>query len=173
MAAQAERGSMPTSRADRLCAAQIRGRRAQDAGFTYLGVLLAIALIGVGLTGASEIWGKRAARERLARMDAIGAEYVSAIAAYRQGTPGIVVNSFPRSFGSLIQDSRFLTVRRYLRREYPNPFTGRADWEIVPAPDGGILGIRAHVNVDGQDIVREYVYRPPVPLQTKRVAAST
>jgi hypothetical protein len=106
-------------------------------------------------------------RERLARMDAIGAEYVAAIGAYRQGTPGLVVNSFPPSFGSLVLDSRFVTVRRYLRREYPNPFTGRADWEVVPAPDGGVLGIRARVNVDGQEIVREYVYRPPAPLQIK------
>ena len=145
----------------------------EDAGFTYLGVLLAIALIGVGLTGAAEIWSKTAARERLARMDAIGAEYVAAIGAYRQGTPGIVVNSFPRSFGSLVQDPRFLTVRRYLRREYPNPFTGRVDWEVVQAPDGGILGIRSRVNVDGQEIFREYVYRPPAQMQTKASAPRT
>ena len=148
-------------------------RRAKGAGFTYLGVLVAVALIGIGLTGASEVWSKRATRERLARMDAIGAEYVAAIAAYRQGTPGIVVASFPPSFGSLLQDPRFVTVRRYLRREYPNPFTGRTDWETIPAPDGGILGIRARVDIDGQQVVREYVYRPPAPLQIRSNAPGT
>ncbi len=162
---------MRTSRADPKRGP--RRTRSNDTGFTYLGVLLAIALIGIAMTGASEMWSKRAARERLARMDAIGAEYVAAIGAYREGTPGLVVNSFPPSFGSLVRDSRFVTVRRYLRCEYPNPFTGRVDWEVVPAPDGGILGIRARVDVDGQEIVREYVYRPTVPLQTKAGASHT
>ena len=155
---------MPTSRAERR-----PPRRARVAGgFTYLGVLLAVALIGLGLVAASEIWSKRATRERFARMDAIGAEYVAAIAAYRQGTPGIVVQGFPPSFASLVRDPRFATVRRYLRREYPDPFTGRVDWEAVPAPDGGVLGIRARVNVDGQEIVREYLYWTPAPLRPGR-----
>jgi type II secretory pathway pseudopilin PulG len=125
-------------------------------------VLLAIALIGLGTTAATEVWSKHASRERLARMDAIGAEYVAAIAAYREGTPGIIVHSFPPSFAAMVRDPRFVTVRRYLRREYPNPFTGKADWEIVSAPDGGILGIRATAQIDGQAVVREYTYRPPV-----------
>ena len=145
----------------------MKQRHAIDFGFTYLAVLLAVALICLVLTGASEIWSKHAARERLARMDAVGNEYVAAIAAYHKGTPGIVVNSYPRSISELIQDPRFLTVRRYLRREYPNPFTGNLDWEVVPAPDGGIMGIRARVNFDGHEIVRAYIYRPPVPLQSK------
>jgi type II secretory pathway pseudopilin PulG len=138
------------------------GRQGDCAGFTYLGVLLAVALIGLGTTAAAEVWSKHAERERLARMDAIGAEYVAAITAYRDGTPGIVVHSFPPSFAALVRDPRFVTVRRYLRREYPNPFTGKSDWEIVPAPDGGILGIRARVQIDGEAVVREYTYHPPV-----------
>ena len=138
------------------------GAQADCAGFTYLGVLLAVALIGLGTTAAAEVWSKRASRERLARMDAIGAEYVAAIGAYRDGTPGIVVHSFPPTFAALVCDPRFVTVRRYLRREYPNPFTGKADWEIVPAPDGGILGIRARVQIDGETVVREYTYHSPI-----------
>lgn len=138
------------------------GARAGGAGFTYLGVLLAIALIALGMTAAAEVWSKHASRERLARMDAIGIEYVAAIAAYRDGTPGIVVHSFPPSFAAMVRDPRFVTARRYLRREYPNPFTGKPDWEIVAAPDGGILGIRARVQIDGETVVREYTYHPPV-----------
>lgn len=137
-------------------------QQARCAGFTYLGVLLAVALIGLGTTAIGEVWSKQASRERLARMDAIGAEVVAAIAAYRDGTPGIIVHSFPPSLAAVVRDPRFVTVRRYLRREYPNPFTGKADWEIVPAPDGGVLGIRAVVQIDGQAVVREYRYRPPV-----------
>ncbi len=140
---------MPTSRA--------------EAGFTYLAVLLAIAILGLGLTGAAQVWSARADRERLARMDAIGAEYVAAIAAYRAGTPGIVVGTFPPNFAALLRDPRFVTVRRYLRREYPNPFTGAVDWEAVPAPDGGVLGLRGRASVAGQAVVREYLYQAPVP----------
>ncbi len=154
---------MRTSRVDARRTFEPRRTRS-NAGFTYLGVLLAVALLGLGLTAAAQIWSKRAERERLARMDAIGAEYVAAIAAYQQGAPGIVVSGLPQSVGSMIRDPRLVTVRRYLRREYPNPFTGRPDWEFVLAPDGGILGIRGNAVIDGRTVTREYIYRPPVPL---------
>lgn len=138
-----------------------------EAGFTYLAVLLAVAFLGLGLGGATVVWGARADRERLARMDAIGAEYVAAIAAYRNGTPGIVVGGFPPDFAALVRDPRLLAVRRTLRREYPNPFTGAIDWEIVAAPGGGILGIRGRGVVDGRPVVREYVYRAPPPVKPR------
>ncbi|MFY9316607.1 MAG: type II secretion system protein, partial [Burkholderiales bacterium] len=41
----------------------------------------------------------------------------------------------------LLEDKRYLTVQRYLRRVYADPITGKADWGLVPAPGGGIMGV--------------------------------
>ncbi|MFY9316308.1 MAG: type II secretion system protein, partial [Burkholderiales bacterium] len=43
----------------------------------------------------------------------------------------------------LLEDKRYLTVQRYLRRVYADPITGKADWGLVPAPGGGIMGIHS------------------------------
>ena len=34
-------------------------------------------------------------------------------------------------------------TRRYLRRLYADPLSGKTEWGIVKAPDGGILGVHS------------------------------
>jgi hypothetical protein len=40
-----------------------------------------------------------------------------------------------------VLDPRFPQVRRHLRRLYADPITGTADWKLIMAPDGGIMGV--------------------------------
>jgi type II secretory pathway pseudopilin PulG len=113
----------------------------QQRGFTYLGVLLAVALIGIGLAAASEVWVTIAKRQRLEQLEWVGEQYVSAIGSYYESSPGRV-KVFPRTLQDLLEDKRYLTVRRHLRQLYVDPLTGAVDWELVLAPDGGIRGVR-------------------------------
>jgi len=39
------------------------------------------------------------------------------------------------------RNSRYPTPRRHLRRLFIDPITGKADWGLVTAPEGGIMGI--------------------------------
>jgi len=117
-------------------------------GFTYLGVLLAIALIGIGLAAASEVWVTIARRQRLEQLEWVGEQYVSAIGSYYESSPGRV-KTFPRTLQDLLLDKRYVTMRRHLRQLYTDPLTGAADWELVLAPDGGIRGVRAPTHDGG------------------------
>lgn len=128
-------------------------------GFTYLGVLLAIALLGLGLTAASEVWVTVARRQHIEQLDWVGQQYVQAIGSYYEATPGVVVKTFPRSLGDLVDDGRYLASRRHLRQIYVNPFTGRADWTFVTTGDGGIRGLRVAVPTEAGVVEREYVYQ--------------
>lgn len=62
----------------------------QERGFTYLGLLLAIALVGLGLSVASEVWVNVARRQKLEQLEFVGQQFVQAIGSYYESTPGPV-----------------------------------------------------------------------------------
>ena len=130
-------------------------------GFTYLGVLLAIAILGIGLSAASEVWVTVAKRQRMEQLEWVGQQYVQAIGSYYEASPGRV-KGYPRTLHDLAEDRRFAFVWRHLRQVYVNPFTGAADWEVIAAADGGIRGLRvSSVNTGAAGSrAREYVYAP-------------
>ena len=130
-------------------------------GFTYLGVLLAIALLGLGLTAASGVWVTTARHQRMEQLEWVGQQFVQAIGSYYESSPGRV-KAYPRAFEDLLQDKRYASVRRHLRQVYVNPFSGAADWEPIGAPDGGIRGVRVRVlrRDDEEPEVREFTYAP-------------
>lgn len=109
-------------------------------GFTYLWLLAWVALVSVGLLRVGVQWKAVADRERQQESDWIGGQYVQAIASYYESTPGRV-KQFPRSLDQLLDDDRFVVPRRHLRRLYADPFSGRADWDVLRTSDGAIIGI--------------------------------
>jgi type II secretory pathway pseudopilin PulG len=111
-------------------------------GFTYLGVLLATTLLGLALAGAGTVWSTAARREREAQLLWAGLQFERAIASYYlRGAGG--VRQLPRSLEELLEDRRGPAVQRHLRRIYEDPMTGRTDWELLHASDGGIKGVRS------------------------------
>lgn len=130
-------------------------------GFTYLGLLLAIALLGLGLAAASEVWSTVARRQRIEQLEWVGRQYAQAIGSYYESSPGRV-KAFPNSLQDLVEDRRFAFVRRHLRQVYVNPFSEAADWDLLKAPDGGIRGIAVRVpSSTGADATaHEFSYVP-------------
>jgi type II secretory pathway pseudopilin PulG len=112
-------------------------KRAQ--GFTYIGVLLATAILTAGIGLAIEAWHTTLRREREADLLHIGVQYQRAIMLYYEGSP-TGRPRYPRELADLVKDDRYPTTRRYLRKLYPDPITS-AEWGIMKAPDGGIMGI--------------------------------
>jgi type II secretory pathway pseudopilin PulG len=129
-----------------------------QSGFTYLGVLLAVAILGIGLAAASEVWVTIATRQRMEQLDWVGQQYVQAIGSYYEASPG--VKAYPRALHDLVEDRRYVFVRRHLRQVYANPLAGTPDWEVVRTVDGGIRGLRTQVpgRREGENEVREFVY---------------
>jgi len=137
------------------------GRHAHQAGFTYLGVLLAVAILGLGLSVASEVWISVAHRQKLEQLEFAGQQIAQAIGSYYESTPGMA-KKYPPTLDALLEDRRHATVRRHLRQIYPNPFTGKLDWESLPASGGGVAGVAALFSgVDSSKNVKEFRY--PLP----------
>lgn len=106
-------------------------------GFTYLGLLVAVAIMGLMLTLVSRVWSTTEQRERETQLLFVGHAYRLAIASfYANG------HRFPSTLDELLQDDRFPVPKHHLRRLYPDPMTGHADWTPVLTADGqGIMGI--------------------------------
>lgn len=134
-------------------------RGGKQRGFTYVWVMMAVAVMAIGLLAVSEIWATSARRQKLVELDWIGAQFIRAIGSYYEATPGVVVKTYPASLHDLLEDRRYVTVRRYLRDIYLNPFTGKADWDLITTPEGGIRGVRVVVPAESGVLLREYVYR--------------
>ena len=110
-----------------------RGER----GFTYLGLLALLVLIGLLLAAAGEVAATAAQREREAQLLWIGHEYRSAIGRYWSQR-----RKYPETLQELLGAAPDAPVQvRFLRRLYPDPMTNAVDWVLVPAPNGGIMGI--------------------------------
>ena len=108
-------------------------------GFTYMTVLFIVAVITAGLALVGEVWETAAKREKEAELLFIGHEYRKAITRYYLAGK----NQYPRELADLLKDPRQPGTVRYLRRPYPDPLTGKAEWGIVKAPDGGIAGVHS------------------------------
>ena len=115
--------------------------RSDSGGFTYLGILMAVALMGIALSAAGTVWATSLQREREAELLFAGRAYRDAIRSYYVHSPGIA--SYPQELDELIEDKRFPSVRRHLRRMYADPITGRADWELMRDDAGFLIGVRS------------------------------
>ena len=110
-------------------------------GFTYLGVLIIISIIGIASVASLQagiLLQRRAAEEDLLF---IGMQFRNALVSYANATP-VGQPRFPKSLNDLLLDPRSPTVRRHLRKRYADPMTGQEQWGTVEAPgSAGIIGI--------------------------------
>jgi type II secretory pathway pseudopilin PulG len=115
------------------------GRPQNDAqaGFTYLTVLFIVAFMGLGLAVTGEVWHTAVMRDREAELLYAGNQYRRAIERYYLSGP----KQFPRALDDLLKDPRKPGTERYLRKPYNDPVTGKSEWGIVKAPDGGVMGV--------------------------------
>jgi type II secretory pathway pseudopilin PulG len=114
--------------------------RSGQKGFTYLALMITVAVGGAVLASIGELTSHAMQRDKEADLLFVGQQYRQAIAAYYERSPG-GAKRFPQKLDDLLQDKRYPNVQRYLRRPYPDPITGKTDWGLVEAPGGGIMGV--------------------------------
>lgn len=115
-------------------------RAGREKGFTYLALLAVIAVSGLVLASMGELASHAQQRDKEAELLFTGDQYREAIRAFYERSPG-GAKRYPQKLEDLLQDSRMPSVQRYLRRLYPDPITGKAEWGLVEAPQGGIMGV--------------------------------
>ena len=113
----------------------------QQAGFTYVGMVVFVTIIGMVGAATLKVGALLARAEAENELLAIGAEFGAALASYAQATPPGQPQQ-PATLEALLRDPRFPTPRRHLRRIFVDPITGRAEWGLVRAAEGGpITGV--------------------------------
>lgn len=106
----------------------------------YLAVLLFVAITGAALAAAGTLWHTAQVREKERELLFAGNEYRRAIQLYYLNSLG-GLRQYPRELADLVKDPRLPAVRRYLRKLYRDPMTGKAEWGLMKNPDGGIIGV--------------------------------
>lgn len=112
-------------------------------GFTYVGVLLLLALMSTALLLAGTLWSTLSKRDREADLIAIGDQFRLAIIEFHDVVPVGQQARFPKTLDELVLDPRWPTTHRHLRKVFLDPMTGAADWAIEPAPGGGISAVHS------------------------------
>jgi type II secretory pathway pseudopilin PulG len=120
-----------------------RGRTHQRSrGFTYLGVLFLISVLGITAAAAGVVWSIAGQRDAERELVFVGRQFVSAIESYRARSTDPVL-TYPRQLEDLLRDDRSITPQHHLRRLYVDPMTGDSKWGLIRLPDGGIVGVHS------------------------------
>ncbi|QOY95824.1 type II secretion system protein [Massilia sp. UMI-21] len=117
--------------------------RRQQAGFTYLGLIIFVFI--VGLVGAATLKIGALLQRAHAEQELleIGAQFSAALKSYADATPRGRPPQ-PMSLEELLRDTRFPSPRRHLRKIFVDPVGGKAEWGLVRAGAGGrILGVHS------------------------------
>ena len=101
-------------------------------GVVLLALLLTLALGAIASMAAADVWALSRQRDRETQLLYVGDQYRLAIRRYYFATSPRV---FPASFDELLEDKRFPIPVRHLRKLYPDPITGAAEWGAVRVAD--------------------------------------
>lgn len=120
------------------------GRRRAQAGFAYLLLLIALAVIGVSSAAAVSLGAAMTRRDAERELLAIGGEFQRALDSYAGVPSGALAPPGargPRELEDLLRDPRQPGVRRHLRQVYADPLTGKEEWGLVRDSEGTIVGV--------------------------------
>jgi type II secretory pathway pseudopilin PulG len=95
-----------------------------------------IAMMGFALTVVAQVWQTAQKRDKEEELLFVGNEIGRAIGMYVAN-----VARYPHNLEDLLKDPGFPGVRRYLRKIYRDPITGRAEWGLVKPDGNSITGV--------------------------------
>lgn len=117
-----------------------RSAKQGERGFSYVMLMIAIVVMGVAMSVAARQWKTMVQREQEADLLAKGVEIQNALALYSatkkagRVMPGEV---YPQTLAELTRQPK-----PFLRKVYLDPIS-RAEWDLLRAPTGGIMGVRS------------------------------
>ena len=137
-----------------------------------LAVLLFILVTTLAASSLVVAHTTQVQRDKEEQLLFVGDQYRRAIASYSSTVPPGGARALPPSLDVLLRDPRFSTPVQHLRRLYPDPITGRTDWQLV-MENGAVVGIRSqsgratlkkhgfargYESFDGKQLYSEWVF---------------
>lgn len=110
----------------------------RERGFTYLWVMMTVGLVGLSLLAAAELASTALRRDQERQLIFIGRQFRTAIRQYAIAHG----QQYPDTLQTLLRDPDYPGVKRYLRRVYVDPITGKADWGLIRV-GGRIVGVHS------------------------------
>lgn len=117
-----------------------KGSMRRSRGFTYLGILFAVTVVGIGLAATGTVWTVSTQREKENQLLFVGDEFRKAIESYFLHSPS-GIRQYPRTLQDLLEDTRGGSVHRHLRKIYVDPMSNTRDWELVMLGDAVFIGV--------------------------------
>jgi len=108
----------------------------RQAGFTYIALLIAVAILGATLAAVGQVWHTLLQRDREKELLFIGNQFRLGIDSYYASN-----RRFPLRLEDLLLDEQSAGVKRYLRKVFVDPITGHPDWGLVKLDNGQLIGI--------------------------------
>ncbi|MCC2956580.1 type II secretion system GspH family protein [Massilia sp. IC2-477] len=117
--------------------------RLRQAGFTYLGLIIFVFIIGLVGAATLKIGALLQRAHTEEELLEIGYQFSAALKSYAEATPRGQPTQ-PMTLQELLRDPRFPNPRRHLRKIFVDPVSGKAEWGLVRAGEGGrILGVHS------------------------------
>lgn len=110
----------------------------RQAGFTYIALLIGVAIVGATLAAVGQVWQTVQRHEQEQELIFIGNQFRVAIDRYYANN-----RRFPMSLDDLLRDDHDAGLKRHLRKIFVDPVTRRAEWGLVTMQDGQILGVHS------------------------------
>ena len=111
-------------------------------GFTYIGALIAIMIMGIMLGAAGQTWQTVMKREREEELLFRGLQVKHALDQWHKPRPGQPPPHPIKGLKELLKSPYSLTTVRCLRRLYKDPMSDK-DWVPITDPVRGIIGVHS------------------------------
>jgi len=99
-------------------------------GYALVIALIAVVIASLAASLVIQNAQTKARRERETQLLWAGLQIRDALASYKSASPQGAPN-LPLRLEDLVEDKRFPVPRRHLRQIYPDPMTGKQDWELI------------------------------------------
>jgi type II secretory pathway pseudopilin PulG len=134
----------------------VRARMGGERGFTLVGLLVIMLIIGIMTTVVARSWRIAAKADKEQELLWRGRQFRLAIKRYydsKEVPSHVGLNIYPSELKDLLKDPRSPGVHRYLRKIYIDPMTGKDDWVLVFDDKQHIKGV--HSLSDGETLKRD------------------
>ena len=114
----------------------------RQTGFTYIGTLILITILAIAASSEVLLGSMQHRRWVAEELLFRGDLYRQALQSYYLATPPGQPR-YPNALEDLLRDPRYPGIKRYIRQLYADPAASQKPWELILAPEGGILGVRS------------------------------